>query len=85
LSSSSAGPEFCGECGTRLKPLLTSKYCPRDCDRKPKSTVDDDWVELEITEEFVLPACPGCKSCNTATFHMPGQALMHCWDCGHVW
>lgn len=82
--TSAAGPAFCGDCGTKLKPLFTGSFCPNNCDRRPKSTLDDDWDDSPTPVTF-FPACPGCKSCNTATFNMPGQSLLHCWDCGHVW
>ncbi len=32
---------YCGECGAQMHPLLTSEFCPNECDRKgPEKELD---------------------------------------------
>ena len=38
----------CPTCGTEMKPLATSVYCPNDCDRVP------DPIETEKTPEMLF-------------------------------
>ncbi len=37
----------CPDCGTEMKPLATSMFCPNDCDRKVT-----EHIELEKTEKI---------------------------------
>lgn len=37
----------CPDCGTEMKPLATSVYCPNDCDRKVT-----EYIEPERTEKI---------------------------------
>lgn len=32
----------CPDCGTEMKPLATSVYCPNDCDRKVREEIDPE-------------------------------------------
>ena len=32
--------DLCKDCGTPMRALATSWYCPNDCDRKPKASPD---------------------------------------------
>lgn len=43
----------CPDCGTTMKELIFSLYCPNDCDRKDKTSkvdpeVDDCWLQTGI-------------------------------------
>ena len=35
----------CPDCGTEMKPLATSVYCPNDCDRKVTEHIDPERTE----------------------------------------
>ena len=63
----------CTVCHGEMKPLATSYYCPKDCDRIPAH------VANEITK-------PNCAHLNVAPFNTVGIAgdALHCWDCGLV-
>lgn len=55
----------CTVCGTTLKLLLTSWYCPRDCD-KPKAPVNPKEYDSEPTG--IMPAAGGWT-----VVHAPGS------------
>lgn len=66
----------CQDCGTEMKPLATSMYCPNDCDRKVEEEIDPEktpqmifWQDKPFTssKEIRYRPTPGCTtgSCDT--------------------
>lgn len=41
----------CPDCGTEMKPLALSMYCPNDCDRKVQAE-----IETEKTQPYRKPS-----------------------------
>ncbi len=52
----------CPDCGTEMKPLATSVYCPNDCDRKVTEHIDPEKTEpirfKPISFSSLLPSSP---------------------------
>jgi len=66
-----------------MKPLFTSYFCPRDCDRGGPT------LELAPVTALAEPTrrCPFCNSADTARYHMNFYTYypyFHCIDCGRV-
>lgn len=60
---------FCEDCGREMKPLLTSLYCPNDCDRE-KSTPK------------IGSSCPHSESWSVGGV---GGTREFCMNCGKAW
>lgn len=60
-----------------MKPLFSSLYCPRECDRAPE-------VETVDWDDMKTPAFPFCCNAPMALFKYAGADMYHCWGCGKV-
>ena len=64
----------CTRCGSPLRPLFTSTFCPNGCDKIPPGPSCPGCGSTE-TEPF-----------KTDGFGLwLERACYHCWPCGHVW
>lgn len=72
--------EFCTQCGKEKKPLLSTLYCPNDCDRIPENIDPED----EITARIVMLQCPSCNSFDVKPYDNWLMPSSHCIDCGKV-
>lgn len=67
-----SGPK-CANCEEEMKPLLTTFFCPNDCDRDPVAglrkagKVPPDFGTLDLTPTFIAPAV------HTGTSAQSGQ------------
>lgn len=87
----------CPKCGTEMMPLLTSEYCPNDCDRIVEKAIEDDvtpkWFDLgEYAEVLGSPmgwfkpgSCSRCGSDEVEPFDSCAYGDTHCKSCGKVW
>lgn len=55
----------CPDCGTEMKPLALSMYCPNDCDRKVQEEIDPEKTPLLIKWDTTeaMDLCSAGSSC----------------------
>ncbi len=71
--------QHCTDCGSQLKPLGITMFCPNDCDRKPLADLAG-----QVTEPITRKSCPFCKSFDVQPYLNFWVSAMHCVDCGKV-
>lgn len=59
----------CPDCGTEMKPLATSMYCPNDCDRKVREEIDPEKTPRIVFRTDRRNSYPGTVAASGSLFY----------------
>lgn len=71
---------YCPQCGREMQALLTTLFCPNECDRR-EGVACPKCLSLN-TEAFDIG---GILDCLAPDDVIRDSVTYHCWPCGEVW